>query len=110
MLEEEGIKEVELRYDEAISATIFYLEWFFNAAKFLGPEAFKVQCRREGSVWTQNLLVLDIGGGSTDLALVRVQLREAPFDDRDQGAGGTTSSARSSRAAAAMRIWAVTDH
>ncbi len=88
MLEEEGIKEVELRYDEAISATIFYLEWFFNAAKFLGPEAFKVQCRREGSVWTQNLLVLDIGGGSTDLALVRVELREAPFDDRDQGAGG----------------------
>ena len=44
MMEEEGIKEVELRYDEAISATIFYLEWFFNAAKFLGPEAFKVQC------------------------------------------------------------------
>ena len=88
MLEEEGIKEVELRYDEAISATIFYLEWFFNAAKFLGPEAFKVQCRREGSVWTQNLLVLDIGGGITDLALVRVELREAPFDDRDQGAGG----------------------
>jgi hypothetical protein len=88
MMEEEGIKEVELRYDEAISATIFYLEWFFNAAKFLGPEAFKVQCRREGNVWTQNLLVLDIGGGSTDLALVRVQLREAPFDDPDQGAGG----------------------
>ena len=26
--------------------------------------------------------------GSTDLALVRVELREAPFDDRDQGAGG----------------------
>src|SRR5262249_9047162 len=74
--------------EEAISATIFYLEWFFNAAKFLGPEAFKVQCRREGNVWTQNLLVLDIGGGSTDLALVRVQLREAAFDDRDQGAGG----------------------
>jgi hypothetical protein len=88
MMEEEGIKEVELRYDEAISATIFYLEWFFNAAKFLGPEAFKVQCRREGNVWTQNLLVLDIGGGSTDLALVRVELREAPFDDPDQGAGG----------------------
>ena len=87
MLEEEGIKEVELRYDEAISATIFYLEWFFNAAKFLGPEAFKVQCRREGSVWTQNLLVLDIGGGTTDLALVRVELREAPCEDRDQGAG-----------------------
>ena len=79
MLEEEGIKEVELRYDEAISATIFYLEWFFNAAKFLGPEAFKVQCRREGSVWTQNLLVLDIGGGTTDLALVRIELRESAF-------------------------------
>ena len=87
MLEEEGIKEVELRYDEAISATRF-TGVVFNAAKFLGPEAFKVQCRREGSVWTQNLLVLDIGGGTTDLALVHSRAPRSAFEDRDQGAGG----------------------
>ena len=34
------------------------------------------------------MLVLDIGGGTTDLAVIRLEMRQEPFKGADQGAGG----------------------
>ncbi len=86
-----GFTDVNISYDEAIAASIFYLWREFGGNKNIGLEAFKTRCRRSGDVWVQNLLVLDIGGGTTDIALIRLLLEENdPFKPgEDRGAGGT---------------------
>lgn len=85
-----GFKDVILDYDEASAAAIFYIWREFGGNKNIGLEAFKTRCRRRGDKWSQNLLVLDIGGGTTDLALIRLRLEQIdPFETEDyRGAGG----------------------
>jgi hypothetical protein len=83
-----GVPVVKMLYDEAIAAAIFHLEKFFAGSYEVGPEAFKTRCRRQGETWVQNMLVLDIGGGTTDLAVIRLQMYQEPFGGPDQGAGG----------------------
>lgn len=82
--------DVKRDFDEAIAAAIFYLWREFGGNQTIGLEAFKTRCRRSGQKWAQNLLVLDIGGGTTDLALIRLLLEEVnPFQPgEDRGAGG----------------------
>ncbi|MGB3651907.1 MAG: molecular chaperone [Rivularia sp. (in: cyanobacteria)] len=82
--------DVKTYYDEAIAAAIFYLWLEFSGNKTIGLEAFKTRSRRSGEKWAQNVLVLDIGGGTTDLALIRLVLKEEdPFNPgEDRGAGG----------------------
>jgi hypothetical protein len=93
LLRERGVREPDVvtDYDEAVAAALFYLHREFGGSLDLGPEEFKSRARRIGDSWAQNVLVLDIGGGSTDVALLRLQLREdnshfKPGDGR--GAGG----------------------
>ena len=85
-----GFTDVKTNYDEAVAAAIFYLWREFSGNKTIGLEAFKTRCRRSGDKWAQNVLVLDIGGGTTDLALIRLLLEEIdPFKPgEDRGAGG----------------------
>ncbi len=82
--------DVKRNFDEAIAAAIFYLWREFGGKPTIGLEAFKTRCRRLGQRWAQNLLVLDIGGGTTDLALIRLKLEEIPAFEpgEDRGAGG----------------------
>jgi hypothetical protein len=83
-------EDVVTDYDEAVAAALFYLHREFGGSVDLGPEAFKSMSRRSNDKWYQNVLVLDIGGGSTDLALLRLTLSEVdPFEPgEDRGAGG----------------------
>ncbi|NER38776.1 MAG: molecular chaperone [Oscillatoria sp. SIO1A7] len=86
-----GISDVQNAYDEAVSVAIFFLWREFGGDLNIGIESFKTRCRPSGdSKWSQNLLVLDIGGGTTDLALISLTLEEIdPFEDgEDRGAGG----------------------
>lgn len=85
-----GITTVQTDYDEAISAAIFYLMREVGGIPDLGMEAFKTRCRTDGRRWWRNVLVLDIGGGSTDVALIRLTLEEEnPFAaGEDAGAAG----------------------
>jgi molecular chaperone DnaK (HSP70) len=85
-----GFIDVKTYYDEAIAAAIFYLWREFSGNKTIGLEAFKTRSRRSEDKWAQNVLVLDIGGGTTDLALIRLVLEEKnPFNPgEDRGAGG----------------------
>ncbi|WP_026733076.1 virulence factor SrfB [Fischerella sp. PCC 9605] len=84
------IDDVQMAYDEAVSAAIFFLWREFGGDLNLGIESFKTRCRREGDRWWQNVMVLDIGGGTTDLALIRLTLEEInPFEPgEDRGDGG----------------------
>jgi hypothetical protein len=82
--------DVVTDYDEAVAAALFYLHREFGGSLDLGPELFKARSRRDKNKWFQNVLVLDVGGGSTDLALLQLTLEEVdPFQPgEDRGAGG----------------------
>src|SRR5262249_56991674 len=67
-------EDVVTDYDEAVAAALFYLHREFGGSVDLGPEAFKAMSRRSNDKWYQNVLVLDIGGGRADPALLRVSL------------------------------------
>lgn len=86
-----GIQHVGVMFDEAVSAAMFYLMREFGGTLDTGVEAFRARCRHgaDGKLW-QNVLVFDIGGGTTDIALIRLTLEEIdPFDpDEDRGGGG----------------------
>lgn len=86
-----GIDDVQTAYDEAVSVAIFFLWREFGGNLNIGIESFKTRCHREANKWSQNVLVLDIGGGTTDLALIELTLEDkTPFfgSNEDRGLGG----------------------
>ncbi len=74
LVEQLGLDDVQTAYDEAVSVAIFFLWREFGGNLNIGIESFKTRCRQEGNKWSQNVLVLDIGGGTTDLALIELTL------------------------------------
>ncbi|MEI7685978.1 MAG: hypothetical protein WCL32_13210 [Planctomycetota bacterium] len=83
-----GIADVRTDYDEAIASAIFYIMREYNAASEMGLEDFKARAVKVGDGWVQNLLVFDIGGGTTDVALIRLTLHEESTGNQERGAGG----------------------
>ncbi|HLO84925.1 MAG TPA: molecular chaperone [Nostocaceae cyanobacterium] len=91
LVEQLGIDDVQTAYDEAVSVAIFFLWREFGGNLNIGIESFKTRCRQDQNKWSQNVLVLDIGGGTTDLALIELTLEDrTPFfsDGEDRGLGG----------------------
>ncbi|MFH7026717.1 MAG: molecular chaperone [Heteroscytonema crispum UTEX LB 1556] len=91
LVEQLGIDDVQTAYDEAVSVAIFFLWREFGGNLNIGIESFKTRCRQVGNKWSQNVLVLDIGGGTTDLALIELTLEDkTPFfaNNEDRGLGG----------------------
>ncbi|MEO3788014.1 hypothetical protein ABGB12_32205 [Actinocorallia sp. B10E7] len=65
-------------FDESVAAGLFFLlrDFGSNRREF-GVGALRARARRIGDdppTWTQNMLVLDIGAGTTDIALIRLTL------------------------------------
>ncbi|MEH1895901.1 MAG: molecular chaperone [Nostoc sp.] len=90
-VEQLGIDDVQTAYDEAVSVAIFFLWREFGGNLNIGIESFKTRCRQVGNKWSQNVLVLDIGGGTTDLALIELTLEDKTptfADYEDRGLGG----------------------
>ena len=79
-------------YDEAVAAAIFYFVREYGGAPEIGLESFRARSSqalsKQGS--HQNVLVFDIGGGTTDVALIQLRLTEEPVfaPGEDRGAGG----------------------
>jgi molecular chaperone DnaK (HSP70) len=91
LIEQIGIDDVQTAYDEAVSVAIFFLWREFGGNLNIGIESFKTRCRQDKNKWSQNVLVLDIGGGTTDLALIEITLEDkTPFfgSNEDRGLGG----------------------
>jgi hypothetical protein len=86
VLRQEFTSEIDMHIDEAAAAAGFYLLKRFGNDSVLGVEAFRLHARcPEGfrawdrpdiwdaaREWHENLLVIDVGGGTTDCALVKV--------------------------------------
>ena len=86
-----GIEDVQTAYDEAVSVAIFFLWREFGGNLNIGIESFKTRCRPQGQTWSQNVLVLDIGGGTTDIALIQLTLEDKTpsfANAQDRGLGG----------------------
>jgi hypothetical protein len=90
ILRDLGFPVVVTDYDEAVAAAFFYFHREVGGSLDLGPDLFKSRARKEGDAWHQTVMVLDVGGGSTDVALMTLKLEEInPFNgDSDRGAGG----------------------
>ncbi|GLW09190.1 hypothetical protein Misp01_43190 [Microtetraspora sp. NBRC 13810] len=82
---------VEMTIDESAAAAGFFLLRRFGADSLLGVEAFKLHARcpegpraweapelwAKARQWHENLLVIDVGGGTTDCALVKAAIVDA---------------------------------
>ncbi|WP_030455708.1 Hsp70 family protein [Herbidospora cretacea] len=86
-----GMRQVVTAYDEATAAAMFYLMRDFAGDQAVGIEAFRAHTRRVGDKqWHRNILVVDIGGGTTDIALLGITLLDQTVygtgrDERVQG-------------------------
>ncbi|MVO88086.1 hypothetical protein GPA10_25840 [Streptomyces sp. p1417] len=83
--------KVEMHIDEAVAAAGFSMMKRFGADFLLGVEAFTLHSRcpegprawespedwAEARAWHENLLVLDLGGGTFDCALIKVVVVDA---------------------------------
>ncbi|MEV5407529.1 hypothetical protein AB0K60_01655 [Thermopolyspora sp. NPDC052614] len=83
--------QVEMTVDESAAAAGFFLLRRFGADTRLGVEAFKLHARcpegprawedpelwSKALQWHENLLVIDVGGGTTDCALVKAAVVDA---------------------------------
>ncbi|MGW4366629.1 hypothetical protein ACWEKT_13380 [Nocardia takedensis] len=97
---EDLVDLVELDIDEAVAAAGFFIMRRFGTDPVLGAEAFKLTARspsgksvwddfegwKKNDRWHENLLVVDVGGGTTDCALVKMLLvDQTPGDIRPGG-------------------------
>lgn len=78
-----GVGRVSMHFDEAIAAVMFFVMRDFGGDLNIGVEAFRARSRPagQGATWTQNILALDVGGGTCDMALLTLSLRDTtPLD------------------------------
>ncbi|GAA3070577.1 hypothetical protein [Streptosporangium carneum] len=69
--------KVTTTFDEAVAAALFFVMRDFGGESDTGIEPFRARSRRvrQGRpAWRQNMLVIDIGGGTTDVALFALHL------------------------------------
>jgi hypothetical protein len=87
-----GIGMVDVHYDEAVAASLFFLMRELSGDYAIGVEALRSRMRPvpgPGRCWRENVLVIDIGGGTTDIALLRYELVDrTPVDDLDDPFSG----------------------
>ncbi len=87
-----GVEHVTIKYDEAVAAAIFYFMCATAGGNTVGMEAFLARCRSVNNTQRrQNVLVFDIGGGTTDVALIQLNVHERFPQwepNENQGAGG----------------------
>lgn len=84
LLRERGVAKVETRFDEAIAAAMFFVLRELGGRFEMSVEAFAARSRAiPGSeaggrprAWRQNVMIVDVGGGTTDIALLEVELRD----------------------------------
>jgi hypothetical protein len=75
-----GVRDVDISYDEAVAAGFYFLMRDLGSDPWLGLEALRARMRPmkgNPALASENLLVVDIGGGTTDIALFTITLRDA---------------------------------
>jgi hypothetical protein len=88
------LTEVSVVYDEGVAAALYFLMRDFSGTHpEFGAEALRARSRpvpAHPRQWQQNMLVIDIGAGTTDIALLRLTLIDdtKPIDGLDPARQG----------------------
>jgi len=86
------IPEIDTRFDEATAAAIYYIWREIGADPVCGMHGLMSRSRRDkyGRSY-QNLLLYDLGGGTTDIALIQLLYEEVGIfeEGEDRGNGGS---------------------
>jgi len=86
-----NIKEIDTRFDEATAAAVYYVWREVGADPVCAMNGLMARCRRDrhGRSY-QNILLYDLGGGTTDIALIQLLYEELAIfaPDADRGNGG----------------------
>ena len=73
--------DADISYDEATAAALFFVMRELGGDTARGIETLRATSRRSGpGSWLRTMLVIDIGGGTTDIALLDVELKELDSD------------------------------
>jgi hypothetical protein len=79
-----GFVEVVTDYDEGVAAGLYFLMQDIGKDQATGAEMFRARARAvrgAEDVWEQTVVVVDIGGGTTDVAVIRYTMSdETPAD------------------------------
>ncbi len=90
ILESLNVPEIDTRFDEATAAALYYIWREIGADPVCGMHGLMARSRKDkyGRSY-QNLLLYDLGGGTTDIALIQLLYEEVgifePGDDRGNG-------------------------
>jgi hypothetical protein len=75
-----GLDKVVVQFDEGVAAALFFLMRDFGTRRWeLGAEALRARARQVSQnppTWRQNMLLIDIGAGTTDIALLGLTLQD----------------------------------
>jgi hypothetical protein len=79
-----GLAQVTTDFDEGVAAGLFFLMRDFGTQRVeFGAEALRARSRLISSdppTWQQNMLIIDIGAGTTDIALIGLTLQDITKD------------------------------
>lgn len=78
------IPKVTMSFDEGVAAGLYFLMRDLGGDQALGAEALRADSRPvpdEPGRWRQTMLVIDIGGGTTDIALIGLTLSDLTPED-----------------------------
>jgi hypothetical protein len=80
MLNELEIDEIDTRFDEATASAIYYIWRDVCADPICGMDGIIARCRHDRHRRAyQNVLLYDLGGGTTDVALIQLIYEEIPI-------------------------------
>lgn len=80
MLNELNIDEIDTRFDEATASAIYYIWRDVCADPVCGIDGLIARCRHDRHRRAyQNVLLYDLGGGTTDVALIQLIYEEIPI-------------------------------
>ncbi|MCP4351127.1 MAG: hypothetical protein GY795_37150 [Desulfobacterales bacterium] len=88
-----GIRNVDMSFDEATAGALYYMWRELFSDVFAGIDGFLARSRRrvenrespitkrieKTDIYFQNILLYDIGGGTTDIALLEIGVEELPI-------------------------------
>ncbi len=86
MMNELKVQDIDTRFDEGTASALYYIWREVCADPVCGMHGLMARCRRDrhGRAY-QNLLLYDLGGGTTDIALLQLIYEELPiFEPMDK--------------------------
>ncbi len=86
MVNELDVQDIDTRFDEGTASAIYYIWRDVCADPVCGMHGLMARCRRDRHNRAyQNLLLYDLGGGTTDIALLQLTYEELPiFEPMDK--------------------------